>query len=163
MNRIVKEAMKTPKKSPAIPSTAEIASGIVAASSSDPDWTLSAAPESPTHDSSSSDSRRFSICAGRSWRKSRTDPTIGTRKKSATTRMRSAAPSTVAVAARPRDHPVFAITHRTGYSNTSAPKMPTKTTRKVSPIETNAAITPIAAATTRIVRMGISSCTRRVS
>ena len=97
------------------------------------------------------------------WRKSRTDPTIGTRKKSATTRMTRAAPSTVAVAARPRDHPVFAITHRTGYSNTSAPKMPTKTTRKVSPIETNAAITPIAAATTRIVRMGTSSCTRRVS
>ena len=52
----------------------------------------------------------------------------------------SAVPSTVTVAARPRDMPVFAITNRTGYSKTSARKIPTKTIRNVSPIAANAAI-----------------------
>ena len=46
----------------------------------------------------------------------------------------SAVPSTVTVAARPRDMRVFAITKRTGYSKTNARKMPMKTIRNVSPI-----------------------------
>ena len=37
---------------------------------------------------------------------------------------------------------VFAITKRTGYSNTSARKIPTNTIRNVSPIAQNAASTP---------------------
>ena len=74
-----------------------------------------------------------------------------------------ATPSTVTVAASPRDIPVFAITSRTGYSNTSARKMPTKMIRNVSPIATNAAISPRAAATIRTVRIGSSSSMRRGS
>ena len=72
-------------------------------------------------------------------------------------------PSTVTVAARPRDIRVFAITNRTGYSNTSARKMPTKTIRNVSPIATNAASTPSVAATSSTVRIGRTSSTRRDS
>ena len=68
-----------------------------------------------------------------------------------------AVPSTVTVAARPRDQPVFSITKRTGNSKTSPRKIPTKTIRNVSPIATNAPRTPIAAETTRIVRIGIIS------
>ena len=66
----------------------------------------------------------------------------------------TAAPSTVTVAASPRDILVFAITSRTGYSNTSARKMPMKTIRNVSPIARNAAINATAAATTNTVRIG---------
>ncbi len=73
----------------------------------------------------------------------------------------TAIPRTVTVAASPRDMPVFAITKRTGYSNTSPRKMPTKTIRNVSPIAQKAASTPIAAATSRIVRMGSVNATRR--
>ncbi len=51
-----------------------------------------------------------------------------------------AVPSTVTVAASPRDMWVFAITKRTGYSNTSARKMPMKTIRNMSPIERKAAM-----------------------
>ena len=57
MKRIVKAARKTEKKLPAMPSTAWIASGTDAAIVSAPDWTFSAAPESPT-ESSSPESRR---------------------------------------------------------------------------------------------------------
>ena len=64
-------------------------------------------------------------------------------------RIATVAPSTVIVAARPRDIPVFAITSRTGYSKTSARKMPTKMIRNVEPIAMNAAIRPMAAATIR--------------
>ena len=73
----------------------------------------------------------------------------------------TAVPSTVSVAANPRDIPVFAITHRTGYSNTSARKIPMKTIRKVSPIAHNAASTPAAPATSSTVRIGRTSSTRR--
>ena len=75
----------------------------------------------------------------------------------------TAAPSTVMVAARPRDSPVLGITNRTGNSNTSARKMPTKTTRKVSPMATNAAITASVATTSTTVRSGSTSSTRRLS
>jgi hypothetical protein len=77
--------------------------------------------------------------------------------------MASAAPSTVIVAARPRDNPVLAITNRTGNSNTSARKMPTKMTRKVSPMAANAAMTAIVATTSTTVRSGSTSSTRRLS
>ena len=81
-------------------------------------------------------------------------PTIRTRKSSPSTVTRAAAPSTVTVAARPRDNPVLPITSRTGNSNTSARKMPTKTTRKVSPMATNAAITASVANMSTTVRSG---------
>ncbi len=74
----------------------------------------------------------------------------------------TAVPSTVTVAARPRDMRVRRITNRTGYSNTSARKMPMKTMRNVSPIARNAAMTPIVAASRMIVRIGSRSSTRRV-
>ena len=67
MNVIVKAMRKPEKKSPAMPSTAEIASGTDDETSSDPACTFSAAPLSPSHDSSS-DSRSCSTVCGRSWR-----------------------------------------------------------------------------------------------
>ena len=109
MKMIVKAMRKPEKKSPAMPSTAEIASGTDDETFSDPACTFSAAPLSPSHESSS-DSRSCSTVCGRSWRKSRTAPTSGTRKSSASTSTARAVPSTVTVAASPRDMPVFAIT-----------------------------------------------------
>ena len=67
------------------------------------------------------------------------------------------------VAARPRDSPVLAITNRTGNSNTSARKMPTKMIIKASPTATTAATTATAATTSRIVRTGSARSTRRLS
>ena len=110
MKRIVKAARKTEKKSPAIPSIAEIASGTETDTSSAPDWTFSAAPESPSHESSS-DSRRPSTIDGRSCRKSRAPPTSGTSKSRKNTVTATAVPSTVTVAASPRESRVFAITN----------------------------------------------------
>ena len=52
---------------------------------------------------------------------------------------------------------VFAITHRSGASNTSARKIPTKTTRNVSPIAQNAPIRAMVAATSNTVRIGRSN------
>jgi hypothetical protein len=72
-------------------------------------------------------------------------------------------PSTVTAAATPRDIFVFLIRNRTGYSNTSARKIPMNTIRKVSPIATNAASTPSVPATSSTVRIGRISSTRRVS
>ncbi len=72
-------------------------------------------------------------------------------------------PSTVTAAAAPRDSFVFLIKNRTGYSNTSARKIPTNTIRKVSPIAANAASTPSVAATNSTVRIGRINSTRRVS
>ena len=161
MKRIVNAARKTEKKLPAMPSTAEIASGTDTETCSAPDWTFPAAPESPSHESSS-ESRSCSTSAGRSWRKSRTDPTSGTRSRRKKIVTRSAVPSTVMVAARPRDMFVFLMTKRTGYSKTSARKMPTKTIRKVSPIALKASATPAAAPTMSSVRTGTRSSTRRV-
>ena len=69
-------------------------------------------------------------------------------------------PSTVTAAATPRDIFVFDIRYRTGYSNTSARKIPMNTIRKVSPIAANAASTPSAAATSSTVRIGRISSTR---
>jgi hypothetical protein len=66
-------------------------------------------------------------------------------------------PSTVTVAAKPRDQPVFLITKRTGNSKTSPRKIPTKTIRNVLPIATKAPRIPIAAETIRIVRIGMIS------
>ena len=71
MKMIVKQMRKPEKKPPAIPSTAEIASGTAAEIFSEPAWTFSAAPLSPSQDSSS-DARSCSTVCGRSWRKSRT-------------------------------------------------------------------------------------------
>ena len=141
MKMIVKAARKSPKKSPAMPSTALIVSGTETETLSAPDCTFSAAPESPI-ESSSLDSRRLCTVCGRSWRKSRTPPTSGTRNTSAISRTATAVPSTVTVAARPRDMCVFACTKRTGYSNTSPRKIPTNTIRNVSPISLKAARTP---------------------
>jgi hypothetical protein len=160
MKMIEKRAMKTVKKPPAIPSTDEIAWGIFAATCCAPSCTLSAAPESPNQPDSSSESLSCCTVVGSCWRKSRTLPTSGTRKRMNTTVTMSALPMTVTVAARPRDRFVFAITKRTGYSNTSARKIPTNTTRKVLPIATNAATTANAATTSRIVRIGRKSSTR---
>ena len=162
MKMIVKAIRKPEKKSPAMPSTAEIASGTEAEIFSAPACTFSAAPLSPSQESSS-DSRNCSTIAGRSWRKSRTDPTIGTKNSRAITVTARAVPSTVTAAATPRDIPVLAIRYRTGYSNTSARKIPTKTIRKVSPIAANAASTPSVAATNSTVRIGRNSSTRRDS
>ena len=67
MKRIVKAARKTPKKSPAMPSTALIASGTALEICSAPDWTFSAAPVPPI-ESSSPESRRLWTVCGRSWR-----------------------------------------------------------------------------------------------
>ena len=47
----------------------------------------------------------------------------------------------------PRDIRVFAITKRTGYSKTSARKMPTKTIKNVSPIAAKATARPSEART----------------
>ena len=156
----VKQMRKPEKKLPAIPSTAEIASGTDAEICSDPACTFPAAPLSPSQDSSS-DARSCSTVAGSSWRKSRTLPTSGTRNNRAITSTPTAVPSTVMVAASPRDQPVLAITKRTGYSNTSARKIPTNTNRNVSPIAQNAASTPAVAATSKTVRIGRTSSTRR--
>ena len=113
MKMIVKQMRNAEKKSPAMPSTAEIASGTAAEISSEPAWTFSAAPLSPSHESSS-DSRSCSMVVGSSWRKSRTLPTSGTRNSSASTSTARAVPRTVTVAASPRDIPVFAITQPDG-------------------------------------------------
>ena len=163
MKRIVKLARKTPKKLPAMPSTAEIASGTETETSCAPSWTFPAAPESPSQEGNSSESRRLSTVAGRSWRKSRTDSTSGTRSTSIRRRTATAVPRTVTVAASPRDILVFAITKRTGYSKTSARKMPTNTMRKVSPIARNATASPATARTASNVRAGRRSSTRRAS
>ena len=56
-------------------------------------------------------------------------------------------PSTVTVAASPRDIRVFAITKRTGYSKTRARKIPMNTMRNVSPIARNATASPTRART----------------
>ena len=157
MKMIVKATRKMETKSPAMPSTAEIASGTAAETSSPPDCTFSAAPLSPSQPESSSDSRSCSIVCGRSWRKSRTAPTSGTRNNSPTTSTARAVPSTVTAEAMPRERCVFAITHRNGASNTSARKIPTKTTRNVSPIAQNAPITARVAATSNTVRIGRSN------
>src|SRR5262245_30411802 len=160
MNRIVKRARKTPKKSPAIPRTAEMASGTEADTRCAPSCTFSAAPESPIPESSS----EFLSCStvvGRSWRKSRTPPTSGTRRMRKSTNAATAVPRTVIVAASPRDRCVLLITNLSGYSNTSPRKMPTKTIRNVSPIARNAA-TSATVATMRItVRIGMNRSTRR--
>ncbi len=50
MKRIVKAARKIEKKSPAIPSTDEIASGTETDTCCAPDWTFSAAPLSPSQE-----------------------------------------------------------------------------------------------------------------
>ncbi len=67
MKRIVKAARKTPKKPPAIPSTAEIASGIETETCSAPDCTFSAAPLSPSQESPPASRRSETVC-GRSCR-----------------------------------------------------------------------------------------------
>ena len=74
-----------------------------------------------------------------------------------------AVPSTVTVAASPRERPVFAMTKRTGYSKTSPRKMPMKTMRKVSPMARNAITTPTAAATISTMRMGMRISVRSFS
>ena len=160
MKMIVKAMRKREKKSPAMPSTPVIASGTAAETFSAPVCTFPAAPLSPSHDESSSDSRSCSTSAGRSWRKSRTEPTSGTRKSSAISVAPANVPSTVTAAATPRDSFVFLIRNRTGYSNTSARKIPTNTIRKVSPIAANAASTPSVAATSSTVRIGRINSTR---
>ncbi len=76
-------------------------------------------------------------------------------------RQRSAVPRTVTVAASPRDIRVFAITKRTGYSKTSARKIPMKTMRKVSPIARNATAIPMTARMASSVRAGSKSSMRR--
>ena len=90
MKRIVNAARNTPKKLPAMPSTPEIASGIDTETSCAPSCTFSAAPESPSQESSS-DSRRSSTIVGSSWRKSRTLPTRGTSSSSMSSRHRERA------------------------------------------------------------------------
>jgi hypothetical protein len=65
MKRIVKAARKIPKKLPAMPRTAETASGTETETSCAPSWTLPAAPVSPSHPESSSDSRRLCTVCGR--------------------------------------------------------------------------------------------------
>ena len=72
----------------------------------------------------------------------------------------TAVPSTVIVAASPRDSPVLAITKRRGYSKTSARKIPTKTIRNASAIVAKAHMSAIAPATSRIVRSGTTTATR---
>ena len=74
-----------------------------------------------------------------------------------------AVPSTVTVAANPRESGVWAVTKRTGYSKTSPRKMPTKTMRKVSPMARNAIPTPTAAATSSTTRMGMRISVRSFS
>ena len=144
-----------------MPSTAEIASGTETETCSAPAWTFSAAPESPSQESSS-DSRSCWTVSGSSWRKSRTPPTSGTSRSRKSRRTASAVPSTVTVAASPRDRRVFAITKRTGYSKTSARKMPTKTIRNVLPIAMKAAKTATVAPMSNTVRIGRRSSIRRV-
>jgi hypothetical protein len=159
MKRIVNPARNTPKKSPAMPRTAEIVSGTEAAVLFAPSSRFPPTPVSPSHESSS-DERSWSIVSGSSCRKSLTEPTIGTRNSSARTTTASAAPRTVTVAATPRPQWVFAMTNRTGYSKTSPRKMPMKTIRKMSPMAAKATMSPIAATTMRIVRTGRRSSTR---
>jgi hypothetical protein len=53
------------------------------------------------------------------------------------------------------------ITNRTGYSNTSPRKMPTNTTRNVSPIARNAATIATAATTRSNVLIGMRISIRR--
>ena len=165
-NRQTKMSSETGKENredePAIPDQAEMASGIDAEIVWLPAWTFSAAPLSPSHDSSP-DSRNVSTVAESCCRTSRTPPTIGTRNKRPSTVTRIALPITVTVAASPRDIPVFAITTRTGYSNTSARKIPTNTIKNVSPISQKAATTPTEATTSKTVRIGRSNSTRDAS
>ena len=65
MKMIVKVTRKPEKKSPAMPMTPAIASGTDAETFSAPDCTFSAAPLSPSHESSS-EARSCSTSAGRS-------------------------------------------------------------------------------------------------
>ena len=67
MKRIVNAARKIAKKSPAMPSTAPIASGTETETVSAPDCTFSAAPVSPRKPSSP-ESRRFCTVSGSAWR-----------------------------------------------------------------------------------------------
>ncbi len=65
MKMIVKVTRKPEKKSPAMPMTPAIASGTAAETFSAPDCAFSAAPLSPSQESSS-EARSFSTSAGRS-------------------------------------------------------------------------------------------------
>ena len=145
-----------------MPSTSEIASGTETEIFSAPSWRFPPAPVSPSHDSSpesrTTDGRRQLLEEVAHAADERDE-----QQSSPSSVTSSAMPSTVSVAASPRDSPVFAITNRTGYSNTSPRKMPMKTIRNVSPIARNAATTPTAATTSSTVRIGRSSSPPRLA
>ena len=161
MNRIVKPARKTLKKSPAMPSTAEIASGTETETCSAPSWTFPAAPESPSQESSS-DSRRSATICGKVLQEVADAPDERDEQKQ-----------------QEQHDEERRSDHRDGRGETrdssaslpsrserdtrrrSARKIPTKTMRNVSPIARNAPITPMAAATSNSVRIGMRSSVRR--
>ena len=159
----VKSSRPIEKAEPASPRRAEIASGMVAPRLSAPDWTFSAAPESPSQ-SSSPDERRSATSSGRSCRKSRTLPASGTSRTSASTVTTTTLPRTRIVADKPRPRPVARMKARTGTSKTSARKMPRKTMSSVSRIEMIAAArTAIAAARSSVpTGIGVSTTRRQV-
>ena len=157
MKMIVKAARKPAKKSPAMPSTAEIASGTDAETFSAPGLhvlggaavaepararpTRAAARPSPAGPGGSPAPRR------------RAAPGTAARSRARRGRCRARSPSPRARATCPSSPSRY----RTGYSNTSARKIPMKTIRNVSPIAQNAASTPSVAATSSTVRIGRSN------
>ena len=139
--RTVNSESPMEKALPATPRIALIASGTDAERLFAPSCTFSADPESPIEDSSS-ESRSWATSSGRSCRKSRTEPTSGTRRISARMVAPTAEPRTTIVAESPRPRPVLRMKPRTGISKTSARKIPRKTSSSASRIETTAAASP---------------------
>ena len=121
-----------------MPSTAEIASGTADETFSAPDWTFSAAPLFPSHRRARPIRAAFRPSAEGPEGSPVPRPPAGP-GTAARSRARRALSRSLLSPQPVRGHAVFLITNRTGYSNTSARKIPMKTIRNVSPIAQNAA------------------------
>ena len=141
------------KTFPATPTSAESAVGMVFASCWEPSCAFSAPPVFPSQ-SSSPESRRFWTSCGRSLRKSLMLESSGTASRSASSVTRMTEPRTRIVEASPRPSGVFAISRRTGYSNTKARNAPTKTSRSASESDRSSQTPSTTAVPTKSARIG---------
>ena len=163
MKRIVKPARKTPKKSPAIPSTAEIASGTEAEICCAPSWTF---PPAPRRRATTARPTRCSSCdespAGRGGSRAR-PPTSGTSSRARARARASAVPSTVSVAASPRDS--SSSPSRTAPGTRTRARGRCRGTRRGRRRRSprNAATIPTAATTISTVRIGSSISVRLIA
>ena len=148
--------------SPRRPSTAEIASGTETATSSAPDWTFSAAPESPSHDELVRLAQLLDHRRQAPWRKSRTLTRPSARAAGArAASTASAAPEHGDRRRKPARQP--RLRHHgagPGTRRRARGRCRRRRAGTCSPIATNAATTPNAATTSRTVRIGKTSATR---